>query len=84
MRKIKKTKAVRDELRSEYKRSDFRELVRCKYVAALREKSNVVVLDPRVAKVFPNSESVNAALLSLAEIASRTASVTRRGGRRSA
>ena len=42
-----------DELRHEYKRSDFGPLVRGKYVEQLREKSNVVVLDPRVAKFFP-------------------------------
>ena len=54
-----------DELRSEYKRSDFDALVRGKYVERLREKSNVVVLDPRVAEFFPNAASVNSALLSL-------------------
>ena len=61
-----------DELRSEYKRSDFGVLVRGKYVERLREKSNVVVLDPEVAKLFPNAASVNSALLSLAEIAKRS------------
>ena len=62
-----------DELRSEYKRSDFGELVRGKYVAKLRESSNVVVLDPRVTAFFPNPEAVNAALLYLAEIAQGSA-----------
>jgi hypothetical protein len=66
-----------DELRSEYKRSDFDVLVRGKYIERLRESSNVVVLDPRVAEFFPNAASVNSALLSLAEIAKRSARLPR-------
>ncbi|OFW35196.1 MAG: hypothetical protein A3J28_08250 [Acidobacteria bacterium RIFCSPLOWO2_12_FULL_60_22] len=73
-----------DELRSEYKRSDFGVLVRGKYVERLREKSNVVVLDPRVAELFPNAASVNSALLSLAEVARRSARLHRARARRSA
>src|ERR1019366_5709533 len=72
MRKAKKPAA--DELRSEYKRSDFRALVRGKYVERLRASSNVVVLDPEVADLFPNAAAVNAALRSLAEIAKRAGS----------
>ena len=69
MRKAKKP-AV-DELRSEYKRSDFGTLVRGKYVERLQTSSNVVVLDPEVADLFPNAAAVNDALRSLAEIARR-------------
>ena len=72
MRKAKKLAA--DELRSEYKRSDFGALVRGKYVERLRTSSNVVVIDPDVADLFPNAVSVNAALRSLAEIAKRAGS----------
>jgi len=61
-----------------YKRSEFRALVRGTYVARLQANSNVVVLDPEVADVFPNAEAVNAALRSLAEIARRAASPGRR------
>jgi hypothetical protein len=68
-----------DELRSEYKRSDFGELVRGKYVERLKTRSNVVVLDPEVAEVFPNAAAVNAALRSLAEIAKRVGSRRRSG-----
>jgi hypothetical protein len=71
-----------DELRSEYKRSDFDVLVRGKYIERLREKSNVVLLDPRVTELFPNAESVNSALLSLAEIAKRSARLPRSRARR--
>jgi hypothetical protein len=80
----KARKHVVDELRSEYKRSDFGELVRGKYVKRLQEKSNVVVLDPKVAELFPNSASVNSALLSLAEVAKRSARFPRSRARRSA
>jgi hypothetical protein len=72
MRKVKKPAA--DELRSEYKRSDFGTLVRGKYVERLQASSNVVVLDPEVADLFPNGAAVNAALRSLAEIAKRAGS----------
>ena len=75
---MKKTKKVSaDELRSEYKRSDFGALVRGKYVERLRVKSNVVVLDPEVAELFPNGAAVNAALRALAEIAKRAGSSRR-------
>jgi hypothetical protein len=69
MRKPKSPDA--GELRSEYKRSDFSTLVKGKYVRRLRENSNVVVIDPKVADLFPNAAAVNAALRSLAEIAKR-------------
>jgi len=54
-----------DELRPEYKRSDFASLVRGKYAQRVREATNVVVLDPRVAKAFPNDRAVNKALRGL-------------------
>jgi len=76
MKKAKKLTA--DELRPEYKRSDFGALVRGKYVERLQASSNVVVLDPEVADLFPNGAAVNAALRSLAEIAKRADS--RRSG----
>ncbi|MBM4026818.1 MAG: hypothetical protein FJ280_15655 [Planctomycetes bacterium] len=72
MKKARRTQT--DELRAEYKRSDFPQgFVRGKYAARLRESSNVVVLDPEVARAFPNQEAVNRALRSLIEIAKKTA-----------
>jgi hypothetical protein len=64
---------VEDDLRPEYRRSDFGELVRGKYVERLKKGSNVVVLDPRVARAFPTSEAVNDVLLSLVDLAKRSA-----------
>ena len=52
--------------------------MRGKYSDRLRESSNVVVLDPEVAELFPNAASVNAALRALAEIAKNAGSVRRR------
>ena len=77
---MKKDRAPdKDELRAEYKRSDFPEgLVRGKYAKRMRESSNVVVLKPEVAKAFPNEDAVNTALLSLIEIAQKTTHLTRR------
>jgi hypothetical protein len=54
-----------DELRPEYKRSDFGELVRGKYSARVAVSTNVVVLEPQVARAFPNDHAVNKALRSL-------------------
>jgi hypothetical protein len=75
MKKAKK--AAAGELRPEYQRSDFRALVRGKYLARLRRSSNVVVLEPEVAGLFPNGAAVNAALRSLVEIARRAGSPPR-------
>jgi hypothetical protein len=72
---MKKAKKVATgELRPEYQRSDFPALVRGKYVERLRKSSNVIVLEPEVASLFPNSAAVNAALRSLVEIARRAGS----------
>jgi hypothetical protein len=54
-----------DEMRSEY---DFSGGVRGKYAKRYAEGSNVIVLDPDLADIFPNGESVNRALRALAEI----------------
>jgi hypothetical protein len=74
----KNKKAATDELRSEYKRSDFGALVRGKYTEQLKANCNVVVVDPELAELFPNAAAVNAALRSLADIAQRASSPRRR------
>ena len=77
MKKVKHTN--RDELRPEYKRSDFPGgFVRGKYARRLRKSSNVVVLRPEVAEAFPNEAAVNKALLSLIDVAKKTTRLTRR------
>lgn len=79
---MKKAKSTLDELRSEYKREDFGVLVRGKYAARLKASSNVVVLRPEVARVFPNGEAVNDALLGLINVAKSAARPTRRSSGR--
>jgi hypothetical protein len=68
----KSTKKPSNELRPGYESSDFPKLVRGKYAGQLKECSNVVIIDPELADLFPNSEAVNSALRSLSEIARRT------------
>ena len=69
----------KDELRAEYKRSDFPAgLVRGKYAKRMTESSNVIVLRPEVAQAFPYEEAVNNALLSLIDIAQKTTRLTSR------
>lgn len=77
--KTKRKQNSRSAMRSEY---DFSGGVRGKYASQFSEKANVVVLAPDVAKAFPNSNAVNAALrllVKLARVSRRD--LTRSGGR---
>jgi len=67
-----------DELRPEYRRSDFGKLVRGKYAARTARETNVVVLEPEIAEAFPNAKAVNEALRGLLDVAATTARLTRR------
>jgi hypothetical protein len=59
----KKTTEIKDELRPEY---DLRSLLRGgkrgKYAKKYREGTNLVLLEPDVAKAFPNEKALNDAL----------------------
>jgi len=71
-------KKSQDELRSEYN-FDYSKAVRGKYYKRLmKEGSNVVVLEPDVAKAFHDSASVNEALRSLLTLTRSTQRLTRR------
>ena len=59
-----------DDLRPEY---DFSDGVRGKHYQAYRKGTNVVFLDPDVARVFKDSESVNRALRLLLKLAKEQA-----------
>jgi hypothetical protein len=61
----KASRKAADELRPEYERSDFGALVRGKYATKVAASSNIVVLEPQVARAFPNDRAVNKALRSL-------------------
>ena len=62
-----------DEILPEYDAELLRQGVRGKYVQRFREGTNIVVLEPDVAAAFPDSQTVNAALRALLEIARRQA-----------
>jgi hypothetical protein len=80
---MKKAKSTSDdEIRTEYKRSDFKKLERGKYYDRVKASSNVVVLDEEILAVFPNSAAVNRALHTLVEVAQKTTGLTRRSSRR--
>jgi hypothetical protein len=51
-----------DALRHEYPAELIRSGERGKYAARYREGTNVVLIDPELHKLFPNSEAVNSAL----------------------
>lgn len=65
----KKMTELKDELRAEY---DLKSLlkggVRGKYVKQYREGTNLVLLEPDVAKAFPNEKAVNEALRLVMEL----------------
>ncbi len=63
-----RSKRTGDDMRPEY---DFSGGVRGKYVEQYRQGTNVVVVEPELAKAFPDSKSVNDALRALLAIATR-------------
>ena len=67
MKKVVRTRRDPDML----DKYDFSKGVRGKYVKRFGEGSNVVVLSPDIAQVFPDSKSVNEALRTLIKIADR-------------
>ncbi len=72
-----------NEMRPEYKRSDFGALVRGKYASRVSSGTNVVILEPALSKAFPNDKAVNDALRVVLEMAEATARLTRRSTRTS-
>lgn len=72
---MKKASAKRldDDLRPEYDLSQLKGGVRGKYYRKAIAGTNLVLIEPELAKVFPNAESVNRALRLLAETAEAVA-----------
>jgi hypothetical protein len=68
MKKVSKNKPDREML-DEY---DFSKGIRGKYAKRFAQGSNVVVLSPDLAKIFPNSQAVNDALRALVDLARKT------------
>jgi hypothetical protein len=67
-----------EEMRKEYKREDLGKGVRGKYYVEYKKGSNLILLSPDVAKVFPDDASVNEALRSLMKIARQSTGLTKR------
>ncbi|PYS78982.1 MAG: hypothetical protein DMF67_03330 [Acidobacteria bacterium] len=68
MKKVE-AKPEEDELRPEYDLSQLKGRVRGKYVERYREGTNLVLLEPDVAAVFPDAKAVNEALRRLMKVA---------------
>ena len=74
-------KKAKDEMRSNYKRSDFSRLERGKFFAEVAAGTSVALLEPAIAKAFPTSKAVNEALASLLVLTEKTSRITRRSTR---
>ncbi|WP_428309626.1 hypothetical protein [Hydrocarboniphaga sp.] len=70
---MKANKVEKDTLRPEYRREDLGSGVRGKYFERHTQGTNLVLLQPDVAKAFPTQESVNEALRGLMQSALRAA-----------
>ena len=67
-----------DDMRAEYT-FDFSKAERGRYASRIKaEGTNLVLLEPDLAKTFPDSASVNAALRSVVEFAKLSADMTKR------
>ncbi len=66
-----------NDMRTEY---DFSAGIRGKYARRFAEGCNVVVLDPDVARLYPDARAVNRALRALAEVAPRRTQRSRKTG----
>jgi hypothetical protein len=65
-----------DDLRPEYRREDLGKGVRGRYLSSYRKGSNLVLLNPDVAKAFPTAEAVNEALRGLLRLTEQTRKLT--------
>ena len=73
-----------DELRREYDVAELKNPVRGKYYARAMAGANVIVLDPDVAKAFPDAKAVNDAVRVLVKVARSKVRDGRRGRRQPA
>jgi hypothetical protein len=71
------TKRRNDDLRPEYDLTQLKGGVRGKYYRQASAGTNLVLLEPDVARAFPDSNSVNRALRLLQEVAAKSSKSTR-------
>ena len=79
---MRRRQRLDDDLRPEYDLSQLKGGVRGKYYRQAIAGTNLVLIEPELAKVFPDSESVNRALRFLADTAEAVASPARRRRRK--
>ena len=77
MKKVSTSKKA-DELRPDYDLSKLKGGVRGKYYERARAGTNLVLIEPDLANVFPDTDAVNRALRLLADTAEAAADPTRR------
>ncbi len=65
---MKKTKFEKDPLKAEYDFSTMKGGVRGKYYKQYRKGHNLILLEPDVAKIFPDAASVNQVLRTLVKL----------------
>jgi hypothetical protein len=72
------SKAVKADLRPEYDLTKLKKAVRGKYYKQAMTGTNLVLVDPDLAKVFPDSASVNRALRVLCDAAGKSTQSSQR------
>lgn len=71
------SKAMKEDLRPEYDLTKLTKGVRGKYYKQAMAGTNLVVVDPELSKVFPDSASVNRALRILCDAAGKSTQPSR-------
>lgn len=71
-----------DDLRPEYKKEDLGKGIRGKYYEEFQKGTNLVLLSPEVAEIFPTSDAVNDALRSLIDLARKSTGMAKRTPKR--
>jgi hypothetical protein len=74
----------KDDLRFEYDLTKLKKVGRGKYYKQAMAGTNLVLVDPDLAKVFPDSASVNRALRILCDAADKSTQPSRRSIKKSA
>jgi hypothetical protein len=72
------SRAMKDDLRPEYDLKKLKGGVRGKYYQRAIAGTNLILVDPELAKVFPDADSVNRALRVLRDAAGATAGPSKR------
>ncbi len=72
-----------EDMRADYRREDLGTGVRGKYLRRYSKGNNLVLLDDRVVRAFPNADAVNEALLGLLALAEKATQASAKPRKRS-